>query len=160
MRYLMLEYGNNKERTRSHELTLGLVAGDGATEEIMSFRRMCALQVFTSNEAALAFCEDGGIVKKTSVCTCGKQMLRQRAKTVDGWRWQCSTCKNTTSLRSGSYWAHSQIEMHQLLALMFFWTCQLDGETIAAHTGLSERTVSNWSQRLQVLCSQVVERTR
>ena len=126
----------------------------------MSFRRLCALRVFTSNEAALNFCEDWAIVKKRSTCACGKEMRKQRAKTVDGWRWQCSACKNTTSLRSGSFWAHSRIEMHQLLALTFFWACQLEGEMIATHTGLSERTVTSWSQRFQVLCSQAVERAR
>ena len=149
--------GSAIKRPYSHALTFSFVAEGDTTGGTMSFRRLCALRVFTSNEAALNFCEGWAIVKKRSTCACGKEMRKQRAKTVDGWRWQCSACKNTTSLRSGSFWAHSRIEMHQLLALTFFWACQLEGEMIATHTGLSERTVTSWSQRFQVFCSQAVE---
>ena len=87
-------------------------------------------------------------------------MRRQKARNADGGRWQCSACKSSASLRSGSFWAHSHIEMRRLLTLVFFWSCQLEGETIAAHSGLSERTVSKWSQRLQILCSHAVEKAR
>jgi hypothetical protein len=93
--------------------------------------------------------EDG----TTSVC--GKEMfLVAHAKTSDAFRFRCSKHRNNDrSVRTGSYFSLSRLELGELFEIVYYWSLGTKAEILEAMYPMSNKTIVQWYYTLRETCT-------
>ena len=73
----------------------------------------------------ISWLQSKGLLGRNKLCpACNQPMdMQQRRDITDGHRWRCpvSTCKKSVSLRSGTFFEQSRLQLRQWIVLMYWW---------------------------------------
>lgn len=91
------------------------------------WRLATLLPELSQTEEALNWCARRKLVKNNMTCTrchrpCALNRYRQG---VDGVRWACDRCGVRKSVREGSFFSRSHLEIKQILILAYCWACDM-----------------------------------
>jgi len=108
----------------------------------------------------LKFLLDNGLIKRQAKCprrNCRKMMvlIRDRAKR-DGYKFRCSKCRTTQSIRKGSFFANSRLSIDDILCVTFCWACKLSVKSTAIMACVCPSSVCQWFQFIREKCSEAL----
>ena len=78
---------------------------------------------------------------------------RPRSDVTDGYTWRCTQCKPCTSIREGSFFAKSCIQLQKWLMMIWFWARDYPVTDAASDAEVSHMTGCNIYQWLREVCS-------
>lgn len=109
--------------------------------------------------ATITWCRRYGLLAMDMVCpNCGApchEKVRNRA--IDNVTWRCSdnNCRKVVSIREGSFFEMSHLELRQVIGLSYEWTSSvgsargLSQVNIGKELGIASHTVVDWKQFLR-----------
>lgn len=98
--------------------------------------------------------DHGLLIRKMKCHRCSRGMKEERTTTMDdGWRWRCTPCNTTTTIRKHSLFAGSKIELPKLLILCYFWAHDALQTQITHEAEISKRATVQWCGRLRRICA-------
>ena len=69
--------------------------------------------------------------------------------------WRCPSHKSEKmSIRAGSFWEKSSLELEKLLEILYFWSLEMPVRKLVEVTGVSKKTIILWCQKFREVCSQ------
>ena len=86
--------------------------------------------------------------------------LVAREDCVDKCRWQCRTCNFVQSVRSGSFFSGSKLEVCQIVVMMYCWACDMSQKQISREAGVMEggHAVGDWCNFFRDECKHFLDR--
>lgn len=129
----------------------------------MKLRGLVKLGVLTDTQRCVEFLREYGLLAKRRTCLkCHGPMREEKAAVVkeDGTRWRCQTsnCRTTCSIRKGSFFQQSNINLIDLVLLIYGWALDFRHRQIAYECSVSARTVVEWARNLREVCSVALSR--
>ena len=106
------------------------------------------------------FCQRIGLlhVSPKETCTQGHNnwYLGSSSRSLDKCQWRCRSCKSTRTLRDGTFFSHSRLELQQILDLMLYWSQGVDSQKFIRRNCkiLSSATIVDWRNFMRDLCSE------
>lgn len=96
-------------------------------------------------EYCLKFLRHFGLLNKQPIC-CNQQMkLKARMKKIDGYQDYCSVCKNERSIRHGSFFENSHLDLYRILKLIYFYSCDVTSQKfLCREIGISTSVAVTW----------------
>ena len=98
-----------------------------------------------------------GLLPRNKICpACNQQMdLQQRRDISDGYRWRCSSsnCKKSVSLRSGTFFEKSHLQLRQWIVLIYWWAREYPIKDAAEEAEVDEKTAIQIYQYCRDICS-------
>lgn len=93
--------------------------------------------------------------------TCEESMLmKKESRLQDGFRWRCTRCGGTKSVRDGSFFSKSKLSLQKLVKLLYLW-CMDTPQTFILHelqmSDTSQKTISDWCNLCRELCDREIE---
>lgn len=83
----------------------------------------------------------------------GSQLTLVLAKDrSDGYKWRCPKCKRAMSVRHGSIFAGSHLDIQTSFALLYMWVHDYDNRHAEWELSLDHKTISDWFGRFRRLC--------
>jgi transposase-like protein len=69
--------------------------------------------------------------------------------------WRCPSHKSEkVSIRAGSYWEKSKLELDKLVEILYFWSLETPIGKLVELSGVSKKTAIQWYQYFRDVCSQ------
>lgn len=103
----------------------------------------------------------GLLVRRMKCHKCARGMREETTTTMDdGWRWRCSPCNTTATIRKHSLFAGSKVELPKLLILCYFWAHDALQTQIGHEAEISKRSVVVWCGRLRKICAAEFQRNK
>ena len=109
-----------------------------------------------NREATIAWCRQYGLLATAMTCPdCGAQCRQQmRDRATDKVTWRCSDrdCLKVVSIRKGSFFEGSRLELWKILGLSYVWASSVGSArgmsqlNIMRELEVSEHTVVDWKQ--------------
>ena len=117
-----------------------------------------AFKVALTQPELIKYFQDKGMLKTSIACEkCNKLMHMQfTVYSEDGFRYRCSKCKRTMSIRSGSFLAKSKLSLPTFYAFLYLHHLDVLQKDIAEVLGLAENTVIDYSNFIREQCSNVL----
>ena len=115
--------------------------------------------ILQRNLVLITWLQARGLLKDSMRCSergCRTVMqLKERVACQDGYHWKCSRarCKRTKSLRTGSFFANSNLPLGDLISLIYCWSVGMAMSVTSTVLGLSHPTVTDWYNFLREECS-------
>ncbi len=78
---------------------------------------------------------------------------RLRRDVKDGFKWWCTACKTSKTVRAGSFFEKSKIPLRSWILLINLWAYQLPVCTVAQMVEVNKETAINVFQWLREVCS-------
>lgn len=75
---------------------------------------------------------------------------------IDKFRWKCSGCNWTQSVRHNSYFSKSHVSLQKLIQLTYFWALDMPMHIIEDELELSSHTIIDWCNFNRDLCCEWV----
>ncbi|XP_029656444.1 uncharacterized protein LOC115230381 [Octopus sinensis] len=94
---------------------------------------------------------------KCENCSTDCRLLSDKSR-LDKLKWKCKTCNFSKSIRDGSFFSHSHLELKQILDYIYFWA--LNSETIICSKESRsdfKKTSIDWGNFLRDVCVKWVE---
>ena len=105
----------------------------------------------------ITWLQSKGLLPRNKTClACNHPMTMQaRSDVTDKFRWRCpdSTCKKSVSLRSGTFFDQSRLQLRQWIVLMYLWACQYPVSDAAEEAEVDEKTAIQIYQYCRDICS-------
>ena len=103
---------------------------------------------------------DKGLIKKVQYCgRCNFEMkLVPCSDRSDGYRWECQKQTNgkrhrvETSIRSGSWFEKSNLQLEEMLKFTYWWCRDLDQSQIQYELGMSSASAVDWDSFCREIC--------
>ncbi|CAF1582719.1 unnamed protein product, partial [Didymodactylos carnosus] len=119
-------------------------------------------QFTDSFENTVSCCQALGLIpfKPSEPCNNGHNnwCIGTCGRAIDGCRWICKerSCRLTRSIRDGTFFSGSKLEMSQILDLMLFWSQGVDSHKfLRRHCGFaSNSTIVDWKNFLCDVCAE------
>ncbi len=73
---------------------------------------------------------------------------------IDKYSWWCRQCKTRKSIRDGSFFSRSKLELDQWIIIIFFWAREQPVGDAAELVGVSERIGIDMYQWLREVCTE------
>ncbi|CAF1282430.1 unnamed protein product [Didymodactylos carnosus] len=113
-------------------------------------------------EDTISFCQSVKLIpyRPTAPCSNGHNnwYMGKCSKIIDGYHWRCRVkeCRLTRSIRDGTFFANSKLEIQQVLDLMFYWSQGIDThDFLRRHCKFaSESTIVDWKNFLRDTCAE------
>lgn len=83
----------------------------------------------------------------------------QRADIKDKYSWCCRICKTRQSIRHGSFFSKSKVELKQWVMVLFLWSREIPVGDAAELVGISERVAIDFYQWLREICTEKLVQT-
>lgn len=121
---------------------------DLTLHDILSMDTLNVLK-FLTKEGLL---KDGGFY--CSICPNVRMTLNKTSKVTDGYRWRCPKCtKAEHSLRDGSIFFESKLDIVTLFALLYCWAVDFDNVHAERELRLTNKPVTFWYARFRQVCA-------
>ena len=78
----------------------------------------------------------------------------RREDISDKYSWWCRGCKTRKSVRHGSFFARSKLELEKLILMMYLWSRECPVGDAAEQAGISERVAIDIYQWLREICTE------
>lgn len=105
----------------------------------------------------LNFALANGLIKRTQYCVrryCRRKMtIISDKSTADGFRFRCTRCRSTKSLRKSSFFEQSKLTLAQILYITYCWAAKVSVMSAVYMSGVCRNSISQWYQYLRELCS-------
>ncbi len=105
-----------------------------------------------SADSARNFLTTRGILKTSATCNCATPMVLtpcSSSKSSDLYIWKCPGCKKFKNLRTDTVLSGSNLTFQEFLTLIFYLSIHsLSNVEISALSGVSEKTVGKWRNKL------------
>ena len=105
----------------------------------------------------ISWLQSKGLLGRNKLCpACNQPMdMQQRRDITDGHRWRCpvSTCKKSVSLRSGTFFEQSRLQLRQWIVLMYWWAREYPVKDAAEEAEVDKKTAIQIYQYCHDLCS-------
>ena len=127
------------------------------------------IQVFAAMDSVLSLCEviapdvskqitwlqSKGLLARNKQCSsCSNPMeLQHRNDISDKYRWRCPNCKKSLSLRSGTFFEQSRLQLRQWIVLMYWWAREYPVKDAAEEALVDEKTAIQIYQYCRDICS-------
>ena len=102
----------------------------------------------------ITWLQSKGLLPRNKTCqACNHPMTMQaRSDITDKFRWRCpdSTCKKSVSLRSGTFFDQSRLQLRQWIVLMYWWARQYP---VSDEAEVDEKTAIQIYQYCRDICS-------
>ncbi len=99
--------------------------------------------IFGGTPRIITYLRSKGLLASTMTCSFGTQMVeRVRNDISDGIRWKCpnTACNTSKSVRVGSFFDKSRLELQQWLMLLFYWVDETPVTVAIKHVEITEKT--------------------
>lgn len=114
-------------------------------------------EITRSLPTCLAFLRDHGLLLKSLLCReCRLPMKIEKVTQLqDKERFRCpnSNCRRTASIRTGSFFADSKINLPDLVRIIYYWAKNNLQRQIAYEGSVSERSMVEWCENIRAVCS-------
>ena len=70
------------------------------------------------------------------------------------YRWKCSRCKTSKSIRLNSWFSRSHLSLQDILELTFLWSEELPIKIVSKWMGISKKTVIDWYNFCRDVCAE------
>ena len=105
----------------------------------------------------ISWLQSKGLLSRNKVCpACSSQMgLQQRGDITDQYRRHCpsSSCKKSVSLRSGTFFEQSRLQLRQWIVLLYWWAREYPVKDAAEEANVDEKTAIQIYQYCRDICS-------
>ena len=105
----------------------------------------------------ISWLQSKGLLNRNQVCpACSSQMgLQQRGDITDQYRWHCpsSSCKKSVSLRSGTFFEQSRLQLRQWIVLLYWWARVYPVKDAGEEANVDEKTAIQIYQYCRDICS-------
>ncbi|KAG1649389.1 hypothetical protein GQR58_029058 [Nymphon striatum] len=100
-----------------------------------------------------------GLIANTVTCSFCNQpcVLAAHPRLNDGWRWRCYRDNFTRTVRYGSYFFNSHIEMCKLIYLIYLWAYDCPQIFMKRELEVSHVTIIDWCSFLREVAEQYLE---
>ena len=111
--------------------------------------------LFGTTEQQVEFLQQRGLLTANRDCVrCQTPMaLKPRTDLSDGRIFRCGTCKTTKSLRAGSFFDKSKLQLQAWLLLLYWWVKEYPVGDAAEEAKVSRVSAINVYQWLREVCS-------
>ena len=111
------------------------------------------------NEIVIHQMKDAGLVARHISCPCRNIKMKMMAdKKKDGWRWRCTICKSSKSVRHNSFFKDSNLPIVTWMKLIRDWAeNNATVSELKLDLTLSKRTVMGALKNLRDMCHRVVD---
>ncbi|CAF3346223.1 unnamed protein product [Rotaria socialis] len=112
----------------------------------------------STTEECVQLCQQIGLLHIYPTTPCPKNhdnwYLGACATAADKFKWRCRTCKSSRSLRDGTFFSQSRLQIQQILDLMMYWSQGVDSHKfIRRHCQiLSDTSIVDWKNFMRDLC--------
>ncbi|CAF3729211.1 unnamed protein product [Rotaria socialis] len=112
-----------------------------------------------TTEKIIEFCQNIGLIPISPTTPYAKQhnnwYMGACARSRDKYLWRCRTCKSTRSIRDGTFFSKSKLELRQVIDLLFYWSqCNDSHEHLRRHCKFaSESTIVDWKNFMRDICA-------
>ena len=96
------------------------------------------------------------ILQSEQNCNCGRKMSIQRVKTLpDEFCWKCcdSNCKKSKTIRAGSPFEGTQINLKTCLKIYSYWASEIPQCQIAQLTGIESKTINRLCSKFRIFAN-------
>eukprot|EP00094_Tigriopus_californicus_P004700 TCALIF_04522-PA protein Name:"Protein of unknown function" AED:0.24 eAED:0.28 QI:0/0/0/0.33/1/1/3/0/361 len=89
-------------------------------------------------EESILFLTKRRLLANTSQCTAcdRKREIRAHTRSVDRYHWKCSLCRSCRSLRNGSFFCNSRLDLHHLVMFTYCWARNMPDKDVLWECGL------------------------
>ncbi|XP_038047285.1 uncharacterized protein LOC119721326 [Patiria miniata] len=136
---------------------------DDNRDAFLTYDRLCR-EVLCSQDAIISWCQDIGLIAKAMPCpTCGECMaIVETNDRADHMKWECRRqigrkrhrCEK--SIRSGSWFAQSNLSLEETLKFTYWWCCDLKQDQIRQQLQLGKHTAVDWDMFCRETCEVVM----
>jgi hypothetical protein len=115
-----------------------------------------------TDEAALKFAIDFGLIDKERVCDCGSKMsIHSKSQEKHGLQFRCSagktTCRKTKSILTDSWFAKNKTDIRTALFCVAAYANSMNNSQFSFLTGLkSTESITNWKAFFRDICSNII----
>ena len=100
--------------------------------------------IFANSLTIIEYLQQIGIFAKTNVCDTHNcpMVLKPKHSIRDGWFWVCTTanCKKEKSVRHSSFFAKSNLNLHQLMIIIYHWFYRMQQKKAAHEAQITDFT--------------------
>jgi transposase-like protein len=110
------------------------------------------VQKISSLDALISYLQDNGLIRRNINCeACDmKPMNFQKLESaIDKGVFRCSRCKRKKSLRAGSFFEKSKLDLRTVASIVYFLCADIKQETIASMLNLNRKTVMEFASLLR-----------
>ncbi len=115
------------------------------------------VQLTLTTEDTIIFCAKRRLLANSSTCPAchvPRLLIRDTSVKADGVRWRCPRCRSLKTIRDGSLFSNSCLELNQLLTFIYFWCEDLLQRDCARQSNMSERSAVEWAEFCRNVCQQ------
>lgn len=100
------------------------------------------------------------LIKNTRICEVCElpTSLIKKSTLSDLYTWKCKVCRKTVSIREGSFFSNSRLELEQAMIIIYGWCRDFSQANIAHEAGLAEhydRTMTDWCNFCRDICEPI-----
>ena len=114
--------------------------------------------IFTSESAAIAFCNELGLIDKNRYCKCVNQKIcyveHENSNFKCGVCLECPNCHKRVSLFSNTIFARTKLPISKVLQLIYFWAHEYSLEKTHQESRISKKTISKLFSEMQDICEE------
>ena len=112
------------------------------------------VRILNDDLATIRYLQEHRILATESICSCGRPMrLIKRLGKSDGYVFRCPKKCTQRSVRHGSFFSGSKLELKQLVMLTYFWIMDIPTNRIHSMIGMSNQSLADWQNYLYEVCS-------
>lgn len=111
--------------------------------------------IFSTDHRRIRWLACHSLINNLSLCnTCNVLMhLGRTRRHRDGFQWRCPRCTTRRSIRAGSFFARSHMELRKIIRIIFKWTDELPMTHIMKHADVrSWSTMVDWANFCRDIC--------
>ncbi|KAE8739811.1 hypothetical protein FOCC_FOCC014679 [Frankliniella occidentalis] len=103
--------------------------------------------------------EVGMITSSYSCSDCNVDMvLGKKNRCQDGSVWRCKRCKNTRTVRSGSWFEKSKMPLRKIVLITYMWAERFSQAQVMRECSISSKTVVDWFSFCREVCTTLMLR--
>nr|XP_027203037.1 uncharacterized protein LOC113796938 [Dermatophagoides pteronyssinus] len=107
-----------------------------------------------TEEEAVSFFQEKGILAKNSICDQNHQM---KLSFCDGVRWRCNSCRTKKSIRKGTWFESSRLSFLSALRFIYGWSQEMTSvKWCEKQLNMNHNTVVNWNNYMREVCVKVL----
>ena len=128
-----------------------------------SWRLLTLLPELATKIQTLEWLARRSLIKNEVLCTTCQQPARLTvfARGIDGYHWKCYCHNFTQSVRHGSFFTRSHLDLEQLVQLLYMWAMDFQQDQIMVELGIQENsrhTVIDWCNSIHEVSEEHLKR--
>lgn len=105
---------------------------------------------------ALQWCARRGLIRNTLICANCLHIctFQKYSRGIDLYRWVCSRCGSKKSLREGSFFSRSHLQIQQILVMVYIWCCDDSQHQMSREAQVKDKNIiGEWCKFMRDECT-------